>query len=130
MELKKDRRYLDRFEIPGAKVIYKQREGFHGAKAVSAQTPLIDLTYISCRFEVNHTLQPGAIVELQILISGKRKIKVVGYIVWVSDAQSGRPSMAVVQFFPFGTDKRYNSLHSLKQLKKLSAQYLSPIRNE
>jgi len=126
MELKKDRRYLDRFKIPGAKVIYKQREGFQGAKSVSARTPLIDLTHISCRFEVNHTLQPGAIVDLQILVSGKRKIKVVGYIVWASEAQLGRPSMAVVQFYSFGTDRRYNTLHSLKQLKKLSAQYLSP----
>ena len=125
MEPKKDRRYLDRFKIPGAKVIYKQREGFHGAKSVSGRTALIDLTYISCRFEVNHILQPGAIVELQILVSGRRKIKVVGYIVWVSDENMGKPSVAVVQFYPFGTDSRYNSLHSLKQLKELSAQYLS-----
>jgi hypothetical protein len=118
-----ERRQLERFRISGAQVHYKQLGGFKDAKEVSAKMPLIDFTKISIRFKSKHNLQPGALIELDILIPGKKKIHVKGNVIWSTEATENREGYAVVQFLPFGTDERYNSMRAHDQLQKLDKEY-------
>ena len=99
--IKYERRYLDRFMIPGAKIHYQLQNGF------SATTNLIDFTKISARFYVNHKMQAGDIIDLDIIAKRKEKISVKGHVVWTHEQNK---SIAVVQFLPFGTDKKINSM--------------------
>ena len=119
-----ERRYFKRVAVPGAKVSYAQRKGFHNSDELSGTAPLADITQMSVRFETAQTLHPGAYIEIEIMPPGKEKILAKGNIVWVSDPAAGKPGYAVVQFLPFGTDERYNPLNSLQQLKELTQQYL------
>jgi hypothetical protein len=114
-----DRRGNHRFKISGAQVEYKIKKGG------SARMPLINMSRHSVRFEVKHDVHPGYLVDLEIIIPGKDKISLKGSITWVTNSRP--PYFAVAQFFPFGTDKRYNSLHCLEQLKQVEAEYLYKI---
>jgi len=118
-QLFSDRRATYRFKISGAQVEYKIKRGG------SARVPLIDMSRNSVRFQVKHDVHPGYIVELYIIIPGKNKIAVRGDIISVTNTKA--PHYAVVQFFPFGTDKRYNSLQCWEQLKNVEQEYLYKI---
>ena len=118
-----ERRQLERFRIPEARVHYKQHQGFKNAKEISEEGSLIDFTKISIRFKSKHTLQSGALVEMVILIPGKKKIHVKGHVIWSTEATENHLGYAVVQFLPFGTDERYNSMRAHDQLQKLEKEY-------
>lgn len=102
-----ERRYADRFEIPGAQVAYRM-----GGK-VEAQMPLTDITNGGVRFAIQHDFTKGDLIELDIHIPQKCQIYVKGNIVWSSDID------AAVQFLPFGTDTRYNSFESYQLIKDI-----------
>lgn len=124
-----ERRQLERFKIPGAQVRYKQHGGFQEAKEVTATVPLVDFTKISVRFKSQHTLKPGAFVELIIMIPGRKKIQVKGNVIWSTEATENREGHAVVQFLPFGTDERYNTMRSHDQLLKIEKEYENQTHN-
>jgi hypothetical protein len=124
-----ERRQLERLKIPGAQVYYKQHGGFQESKEISATVPLVDFTKISVRFMSKQTLQPGALVELIIMIPGKKKIQVKGNVIWSTDATENREGHAVVQFLPFGTDERYNTMRSHDQLLKIEKKYENQTHN-
>jgi hypothetical protein len=128
MRTTEERRNLIRFKIPGAKVLYRQHKGFEGAKEIKAEMPMIDITKISVRFETYDLLHPGSLIDLEIIIPKKKKnILVKGHIVWSSEASADQPGYAVVQFLPFGSDERYNTMQARDQLKKLTAEYLETV---
>ncbi len=113
-----ERRYLDRFEIPGAKIQYKLQNGN------SAKVKLIDITKISARFYVKHKMSEDEIIELDIIVEGKEKITVKGHVVWILDNVNNNNLSAVVQFLPFGTDEKINTMKSYEQLAELAEEYL------
>ena len=115
--MKYERRYLDRFEIPGAKIKYKLQNG------ISATLELIDITKISVRFFVKHKISAGEYIELDILVKGKEKISIKGHVVWTLENDNNIKSSAVVQFLPFGTDERINSIENYEQLAQLVEEY-------
>ncbi|KPL14752.1 MAG: hypothetical protein AMS23_00215 [Bacteroides sp. SM1_62] len=128
MSLNQDRRNLVRFKIPGAKVRYKQHKGFREAEEASGVMAVVDITRISIRFEAKDFLYPGSLIDLELIIPGKKKsIKVKGNIVWSSEATSDQPGYAVVQFLPFGSDERYNTMEAHEQLRKLSEEYMETL---
>jgi hypothetical protein len=112
-----ERRYLDRFEIPGAKIEYKLTNGN------SAEVKLIDITKISVRFYTKHKMKEGEYIELNILVQGKVKIEVKGNIVRTFKEENNNKSIAVVQFLPFGTDEKINNMKSYEQLAKLTEEF-------
>ena len=115
--VKYERRYLDRFEIPGAKIQYRLQN------EISATLELIDITKISVRFFVKHKISAGEYIELDILVKGKEKISVKGHVVWTLENDNNIKSSAVVQFLPFGTDERINSIENYEQLAQLVEEY-------
>jgi hypothetical protein len=117
-----DRRHRDRLKILGAEVIYSLKNGQFAIK------PLLDLTRNSARFEVEHSIQNKDFIKLEIMVKGKEKIHVKGNVIRLSDPVSEDSSYIVVQFLPFGTDERYNSMESYDLLGELIEENLIPAR--
>ena len=112
-----EKRYLDRFEIPGAKIEYKLQNGN------SAKVKLIDITKISARFSTKHKMAEGEYIELDILIEGKENIAVKGHVVWTLEDDDHNNSFAVAQFLPFGTDEKINNMKCYEQLAQLTEEF-------
>ena len=109
-----ERRYLDRFEVPGAEVIYRctPEKEFRGS--------LADITKISVRFSTEQTFNMGDHIELEIIIPERHSICVRGNVVRVINSKSSKTESVAVQFLPFGSDERYNTMTSYDQLNALT----------
>lgn len=108
-----EKRSLDRFKIAGSKVKYNTLDGN------SAIGLVIDISKSSIRFEVTIDLEIGQNINLEIIIPTIENIKVKGQVTSFSNAGKAHAAKAVVMFAPFGTDERYNSTASYKQLSEL-----------
>jgi len=116
-----ERRYLDRFEVPEAEVTYQSTEGS------VLRGSLADITKISVKFEVNDFFKPGDLLHLEIIVPNKDRISVKGHIVRTINKMDGKPAYAAVQFLPFGSDARYNSMESYEQLDALTVEYMQKV---
>jgi hypothetical protein len=116
-----ERRYLDRFEIPDAEVVY------HSEERSGIRCSLADITKISVKFEVSQLFNPGDLLQLEIIVPNREKIFVKGHIVRTINPANGQPAYAAVQFLPFGSDERYNSMQSYEQLDALTVEYTQKV---
>ena len=112
-----DRRHADRYAVPNAKIKYRLSSG-HGDV-----TPLKDMAQNSASFQINHAVQPGEAIELEILIPAKDKISLKATCVRISSQQNSNLSFAAVQFLPYSTIERYNSFRSQEQLHELVEEF-------
>lgn len=112
-----ERRHSVRLSFLGAQVIYKRKNGQCGC------VPLKDLTKSSASFSIEHYLQFGEVVELEIKIPDNEIITIKGIITRLSDPSLEDTRYAVVQFLAFGTDERYNSMECYQQLGELTEKY-------
>jgi hypothetical protein len=112
-----ERRYLDRFEVPDAQVV-----SYSNGSLTSTGT-LADITKISARFEISHRVNIGDLLDLEIIIPEKGSIFIKGQVVRIVLSGTNSPPSVAVQFFPFGTDQRYNSMASYQQLNELTSEY-------
>jgi hypothetical protein len=108
-----DRRHSERLRFVGAQVLYRLENGQISLK------PLKDISRSCACFNIENAIEIGGIIELEIIIPGREKIFVKGIVSRLSNPSLEYNPYIVVQFLPFGTDDRYNSLKSYKQLKKL-----------
>jgi len=108
-----ERRKTDRFIIPGAKVLYYTPNG--SSNLVS----LTDISINSIRFELTTDLKILDMLDFELIIPSKEKILLKGNITGLMINDPEYPDSAVIQFEPFGSDDRYNSIHSYNQLKEL-----------
>ena len=113
-----DRRNRDRLNVKGAEVIYTLNSGQFAIK------PLLDFTRCTARFEVDHSIQLKEFIKLEIIFPGKEKILVKGTVIRISDPVTEYPTYIVVEFLPFGTDARYNSMESYQQLSEVIEENL------
>jgi hypothetical protein len=116
-----ERRYLDRFYIPDAKIRYLCKD------ERSACVPLADFTKISARFSAEHNLREGDPLDLELLIPDKEAIMIKGIVILITEPDSNHSIYHVVQFLPFGSDERYNSMESHKQLTEVTVEYLQAV---
>ena len=119
MQPEKNRRYLERITIDGAKITYRMDR----VSRYSGPVPLSDLTWSSLRFEADPSLQTGEIIELQIFIPGEDKIRVRGHLIWTSRSDETGRNFAVVQLLPFGPGREYNSMNTRDTLKRIINQF-------
>ena len=112
-----ERRNLDRFEIPGAYVTYNTSDGQFNT------LPMFDISIGSIRFRYIGNLSKGYELTFGLLIPSKEKISLKGTIIQINKDIPEQKDFVVVQFAPFGTDSRYNSLYSHDQLNELFVQY-------
>ena len=111
-----DRRHSDRYYVAGGKVHFTTHKG------EPAFSPLADLTQSSIKFEIDEELIVGDQIEVVIEVPGFRVISVKGWVAWTSNPLLDSPAFAVVQFLPFGTDPRYNTMRSHDQIKTIIEQ--------
>ena len=71
-----ERRHSDRFEILGARVNYSLQNGN------KAQMPLKNITHGGICFSVEHNLERGDLVELDIKLPGNAEIFVLALPMW------------------------------------------------
>ncbi len=119
MVITKDRRFLERISIDGAKISYRMDKETLLFKYFSDPVPLSDLTWNSLRFEADASLPTGNIVDLKIEIPGEEKIRVKGHLIWNSRSQGENRNYVVVQLLPFGPGRNYNSLTTHEALKRI-----------
>ncbi len=120
-----ERRSLNRFTIPGARVKYQQKEGFMGSEALSGEGKLIEISMKTVKFEAQYELFPGALADLEIVINQNQSIPVTGNILWSSEASENTSGLAMVQFIRFGNENGLNMIESKSQLEDLQENFLS-----
>jgi hypothetical protein len=113
-----ERRTIDRFSIPNAKVRYRQANGVTGVGE------LIDLSRSAARFEVYYPLQEGTPIDMAIELPNQDIIDIRGHVVWTFEIKKDQRCFGVAQFLPFGSDERYNPVQSLEKLKAIEKTYL------
>jgi hypothetical protein len=121
-ESKKERRHLERFEVPGAQILFKPGKKFRLFERFTGPLPLKDITKNGARIIIDQPLERGTLINIEIRIPGQGKIKVKGHVVW--NSYPNDPLQAGVQFLPYGEGKQYNSFSIRQQLEHLTEQYL------
>ena len=106
-------RQIDRFKITGAEVLY------HTSENLAKRVPLIDISINTVRFKLSDDFNKREILDMELIIPPKEKIFLKGKAVRISMNNPKDPDSIAVQFSPFGSDKRYNSLNSFKRLNQL-----------
>jgi hypothetical protein len=122
MERKRERRHLERFEVPGAKVLYKQGKGFHLFERYTGPLPLKDITKNGACIAVDGPVEKGTLLKIEVQLPNQQKFRIKGHVVWTSYPKA--PSHAGVQFLPYGQGKKYNSFDSHELLERLTQEYL------
>lgn len=119
-----ERRNLDRFKIPGAKVLYYPSDG------LSIIVSLTDISKSSIRFELTSDIKVGDIIDFELIIPSNEKILLKGHVTWIGEEDPLKDSYYVVaRFAPFGSDARYNSTHSYEQLNKIFKEHLESLKD-
>jgi len=117
-----DRRHSERFSVAGAKLHFKTHHGD------TVESEIADLTNSSVRFKIAHDPISEDIIEVGIDVPGFHLVRIRGRIIWKSDPAQENPAFAVMQFLPFGTDERYNSMGTRNQIKTIIEKHTQ--RNE
>ena len=112
-----ERRHADRFAIPGAKM------RIHQNGATSELLHVEDMTKSSIRFQIGRSVNQGQEIEIELNIPEMDPLVIKGHVIWAIDPQGEEKSIAVIQFLPFGTDERYNSIQTYEQLCTITEKY-------
>jgi len=115
-----ERRQIERFKIPRMRIkyIYKEKKYFDR---------IVNFSRSSVCFESKQPLDIESPITLSVN-HNKKNIKLKGNVIRVSNSKPGDyPYHIVIQFLAFGSDKRYNSMDSYTQLKRLEAEYIENI---
>ena len=120
-----DRRKLERVAIPDAWVIYYKDDALYRFGI------LLNISRSAVCFEIQESLGIDAFLDLEIIIPNKEKLLIRGTNIREGESFFRDESTeiyyykyAVVQFAPFGTDERYNSMQILEHLKSIEKEFL------
>ncbi len=122
MAEQKDRRSLDRFEIPGTNVICKKTEGFKLFPRYSNDSTLENLSKSGVCLKLKNGINIGDMLKLELDIPGESNLQLRGHVRWKSQ-KLGDFNKIGIQFEPFGRGKKFNPLSSLDKLREIQQQY-------
>lgn len=120
-----ERRRLERFHVPDARVVYKLESVFSDQIPVEGEGKLIDLTVKGVRFESEEEFSAGVRLNIEILVPGEEEIPLIGNVVWTKKLDENGTINSVIEFIEFDDDPEFNSLESLEKLEALQKQYCS-----
>ena len=118
-----ERRILERFHVPNAKVKYKLDSFFSDQIPVEGEGDLVDLTVKGVRFESEEELSAGARLSIDIIVPDEEPIPLIGNIVWTKKLEGTGIINSVIEFIEFDDDPEFNSYDSLEKLEALEKQY-------
>ena len=119
----KERRYIDRVMIPGAKVYYKKSVGFALFKRYRGPLFLADITKSNISVPDKLSLHIKTCLDLKIVIPENQVLSMKGIISGFENDINSQSVKTVIQFNPFGHGKQYNSFRSKKKLDRFLASY-------
>jgi PilZ domain-containing protein len=122
MTEQKDRRSLDRFEIPGTNVICKKQEGLNFFNHYSKDSTLENLSKSGVCLKLKNGIKVGDALRLKLNIPGETGFEIKGHVRWKSQKE-GVFNKIGIQFEPFGRGKKFNPLTSLDKLREIQQQY-------
>lgn len=125
MTLDVERRRLERFHVPNARVAYKLESLFSDQIPTEGEGKLIDLTVKGVRFESEEEFKAGVRLNIEILVPGEEVIPLIGNIVWTRKLDEKGTINSVIEFIEFDDDPEFNSTDSLEKLEALEKQYCS-----
>jgi hypothetical protein len=118
-----ERRKMDRYELPGAWVMFRYGQG------PSRAGVLKDISFSAVCFKSEKSFEPGISMDVVISIPGIEDIFVKGTVIRAAQKSIKNIYNIVVQFMLFGTDPRYNSITSYNQLKNLNENLMQGASN-
>ena len=92
-------------------------------KAVSRALPLIEIIETARELLLVEKMQGPMPDQTGVL----KNIHVRGNVVRIVNRKGSTPLSVAVQFLPFGSDERYNSMDSYSQLNALSEEYMQKV---
>ena len=123
MSESKERRYIDRIMIPGAKVYYKKSSGFTYFKRYRGPFYLIDITKSTISVPEKLSLHIKTGLDLKIVIPENQIISMKGIISGFETDINSQSVKTIIQFNPYGHGKKYNSFRSKKKLDRFLTDY-------
>jgi hypothetical protein len=117
MEEHSDRRYMERYQISGAEVLYRSQSTSRIWSKFQGPVSVVNLSKSGICFKTAKKMVTGEQYEIKVLIPKERKIKLKGKIVWTTSSYQQKATLAGMHFLPFGGDKKYNPLSSLTRLR-------------
>lgn len=118
-----ERRILERFHVPDARVKYKLESFFSDQIPVEGEGALVDLTVKGVRFESEEELSAGTRLSIEIIVPHEEPIPLIGNIVWTKKLEETGVINSVIEFIDFDDDPEFNSNESLEQLEALEREY-------
>jgi len=118
-----ERRSIKRIQVPGAKVRLKKQTGLNVFNVLSKPSALIDISKSGLSFEINEEYRYGDIIYVRLSFPDGRSFSLKGNIRWFNNGTPENPRVGI-QFYPFGSGRRYNSIKALEYLRNMDGQRL------
>ena len=118
---KKNRRDLERIEIPDTNVICKKEDGFKLFKRNPNTSRLENISKCGICLKFKNEINIGDKLKLQMKIEGKDNLEVKGRVKWKT-ILDGEFYLIGIQFEPFGKGKSLNPISSLEKLRDIQQQ--------
>jgi len=119
----KDRRYIDRLMIPGAKVYYKKSTRFTFLNRYHGPLHLSDITKSTISIPEKLEMPSKTDLELKIIFPEENLINMKGIISGFEPDPKGHWIKTIIQFNPYGHGKKYNSFRLKKRLDRILTYY-------
>jgi len=123
MSLFVERRRLERFQIPDARVKYRLEARFADEIPLEGEGDLIDLTIKGVRFESEQVLKSGSRLNIDIIIPHEEPIELIGNVVWTKKLDKNGVINSVLEFIEFDDEPGFNTFESLERLEDLEREY-------
>lgn len=118
----KDRRALERFNIPGSNVICKKVENFKLFARYTNKSSLENLSKSGVCLKLKNGIKVGDLLKLKLKIPGEHSFELKGHVRWKSP-KLGEYNKIGIQFEPFGRGKQFNPISCLDKLREFQQQY-------
>ncbi|MEJ2543969.1 MAG: PilZ domain-containing protein [Calditrichaceae bacterium] len=124
-----ERRSIKRIQVPGAKIRLKKTTGLGVFNLLSKPSELIDISKSGISFRIEEECRYGETVCFRITFPDGRNFSLKGRIRWYNDGTPENPRVGV-QFYPFGSGRRYNSIKALEYLRNMDGQQIEKKQKE
>jgi len=124
-----ERRSLKRIQIPGAKVRLKRSTGLNIFNVLNKSSALINISKSGLSFEIDEEFRSGDTIEIYVAFPDGKGFNLKGKIRWLKNMIPNN-SRIDIQFYPFGSNRRYNSIKALEYLRKMDGQQIERIKRK
>ena len=118
-----EKRRCRRFEIPGAKVKFKNRGLLFLVQAFSEPCPVINISKGGISFTCDKKLSNGKKLVVQLLVPDETPLNFNSIARRQEQIMGSEKKLTGVGFMPFGSRYGWNAQESLDVLRKLDEKY-------